>query len=395
MPPKKGGESKGEDGVLLGRPGNHVTMGVVGMPNVGKSSFFNLLSKLNVPAENFPFCTIDPNVAQVPLHDKRFDKLVEVYKPKSVVPAVLKVTDIAGLIAGASEGEGLGNAFLSHIAAVDSIFHMVRAFEDADVAHVEDSVDPIRDMDIIHGELRAKDLQQVNRLYEPAAALFKRKSTDKALKKEVECLTAAKEWLEAGNDIRTKKDWSVHMVEWLNTQLFLSAKPMIYLVNVSKRGYIKKGNKWLPQIAEYVAAKGNGERLVPFSCSFEQEYLDAETGGEDAMKAFMEESEGTDSALKMITKLGYKSLSMMHYFTAGADEVRAWSIRDNTKAPQAAGVIHTDFEKGFICVDTFSFKDLKAKKFSEKDVKAAGQVLQNGKNYVVKDGDILHFKFNN
>ena len=161
MPPKKSAESK--DDAYLGRPGNNVTIGIVGMPNVGKSSFFNLLSKLNVPAENFPFCTIDPNVAQVPLQDKRFDKLVANFKPKSVVPAVLKVTDIAGLIAGASEGEGLGNAFLSHIAAVDSIFHMVRAFEDADVAHVEDSVDPIRDMGIIHSELLKKDLNQVRR----------------------------------------------------------------------------------------------------------------------------------------------------------------------------------------------------------------------------------------
>ena len=244
MPPKKSAEPPKK--AYLGRPGNNLKMGIVGLPNVGKSTFFNTLSKLNVPAENRPFCTIDPNVASVTLPDQRFTWLCDKYRPASRVPPVITVTDIAGLVRGAAEGEGLGNAFLSHIAAVDGIFHMCRAFEDTSdltVTHVEGDVDPVRDMTIINNELRIKDLAQLNTAIEPMRRTVER--GQKTHKAEFDTLSKAKEWMEAGHGI-AGGDWDPNDVEILNRYAFLTAKPQIFLVNLSKRDYIRKKNKYGP-----------------------------------------------------------------------------------------------------------------------------------------------------
>lgn len=382
-PPKK---------VLLGRPGNNVKMGCIGMPNVGKSSLFNTLSKLNIPAENFPFCTIDPNVARIPVPDARFKKLCEMYKPKSEVGAMLTITDIAGLVRGASEGAGLGNAFLSHIKAVDGLYHVLRAFENKDVTHVEESVNPIRDMNIIHDELRLKDVEQC-KTYIAGKKNFAEK---KALKKDelffYETIVKVLAFIEGddGKDVRAG-EWDGKEIEVLNNMQFLTAKPMIYLVNVSEKSYKAKGNKWLEKIGEAVAARGNGDLIIPFSVIFEQKVVDEEvSGGLAAKQAFMKK-EGARSVLPKIIKTGYSALNMINYFTAGPDEVRAWCIKKDLLAPQAAGVIHTDFEKKFVSVDVFTYDDL-VEHGSEAAVKAAGKVMQKGKTYEVQDGDILFFK---
>jgi obg-like ATPase 1 len=240
------------------------------MPNVGKSSFFNILCGMQVPAENFPFCTIDPNLSRVIVPDERFDWLVSQFKPRSVVPADLKVTDIAGLVRGAAEGAGLGNAFLSHIKATDGIFQMVRVFDDADVIHVEDSVDPIRDMEIIGNELRLKDIEFVTAQVTKLAGIVAKQ--DKTKKKDLEITQKLLAWLEAGHDAR-HGDWSNDEIDVLNDYLLLSAKQTIYLVNMSEPDFIKKKNKWLGKIAEWIKGHG-GDQVIPFSVSFEGKLLD-------------------------------------------------------------------------------------------------------------------------
>lgn len=368
-------------------------MGIVGCPNVGKSSLFNALSKLQVPAENFPFCTIDPSVARLPVPDKRFKDLVAMYKPKSEMPAMLTATDIAGLVRGASEGAGLGNEFLSHIGAVDGIYHVCRAFEDKEITHVEESVDPIRDMAMIHEELQKKDAQQcatyigANKSSVEKKVGGKEKAFDLAVVERVHAL------LTAGKDVRSG-EWDSKDVEVLNRFQFITAKPMIYLVNISKKAYLAKGNKWLPLIDDFVKERGCGDTVLPFSVTFEQEAIDAETAGGLAAKQAYFKEQGARTMLPKIIKGGYEILSLIHYFTSGKDEVRAWTIKRGTLAPQAAGVIHSDFEKGFISADVMSYEDLMELK-SEAAVRAAGKMNMKGKVYEVLDGDIMHFKFNN
>lgn len=369
----------------LGRPGNNVACGIVGMPNIGKSSLFNLMSKLSVPAENYPFCTIDPAFAKVAVPDERFDKLVEIYKPKSIVPAVLTIHDIAGLVRGASEGRGLGNAFLSHISAVDAIFHVCRAFKDKDIEHVENSVDPVRDLDIISKELIAKDLAQVTSEYEVCSKIVSRgidKSKAKLL--EFETLGKAKTCLEAGTDIR-EYSWSNDDIDTLNHLQLLTAKPIIYLINVSKKDYIGKSNKYIGDIVKYVSERSPGAPIIPFSVTFESELLDMSEEEVNALE--------TKSAMPKVTLTGYKALSLIHYFTAGPGEVRGWTIKQGTNAPGAAGVIHTDFQKFFVMSEIFSFEDL-IKYGSEAEIKKNGKLMQRGKDYEVKDGDICYFKHN-
>lgn len=373
--------------VYLGRPGNNVSMGVVGMPNVGKSTMFNLLSNLHVPAENYPFCTIDPNVAKVPVPDKRFDFLCDFYKPKSKVPSVLTVTDIAGLVKGASEGKGLGNAFLSHIAAVDGIYHLVRAFKDDTIEHVEGEVDPVRDLTIISEELLLKDKEVLDKNIESIQKILGR-GQDKTKKAELETLMKVKEWVESKKDVR-EGEWSGKDVEVLNRVQLLSAKPVVYLVNLSKPDFIAKKNKWLKPIADWVAARSPGAPIIPFSGMFEAEYADMT---EEVRKKIFEESKAQTMLPKIIIT-GYSALDLTHFFTSGEDEVRAWTIRRNLKAPQAAGVIHTDFERGFIAAEVMAFDDFKACG-SEAAVKAAGKYKTQGKLYDVQDGDICYFKFN-
>ena len=386
MPPKKKEEEVKK--VILGRASNTLRMGLVGLPNVGKSTTFNVLSNLNVPAENFPFCTIDPNLAKTYVPDKRFDKLLEMYRPKSEVGATITITDIAGLVKGASEGAGLGNAFLSHIAAVDGIFHVVRGFENEEIIHEEGDVDPVRDMDIIHGELIAKDLQNLKTKMEDLEKVIKRTNA-KIARDEMEVLVKVEALLKELKNVRDG-EWSAKDIDFLNQHNFITAKPVVYLVNISEDEYIKKKNKHLPKIQKWIMEHGGGP-MIPFSAEFEKKVTSQ--GADPEVRRKIAEELGSPSCIPKIIKTGYQTLKLIHYFTAGEDEVKCWTIREGTKGPQAAGVIHTDFERGFICAEVMKFDDLE-RLGSEQAVKAEGLYRQQGKEYEVLDGDILYFKFN-
>jgi obg-like ATPase 1 len=385
MPPKKKEEPVKK--VILGRATNTLSMGLVGLPNVGKSSTFNLLSKMSVPAENYPFCTIDPNIAKISIPDKRFDKLCEMHAPKSRVHAQLSVTDIAGLVKGASTGAGLGSAFLSHINATDGIFHVVRGFPNEEVIHEEGEVDPLRDMEIINGELIAKDLQHVERVLADINTRIKRKK-EKKDEEELVIITKVDEMLKAGQFVKDGL-WNPKEVECLNTHLFLTSKPVVYLVNIGDVQYVKKQNAWLPKIQEYIKTHVPGP-MIPYSAEFESQVVDAGKDDKEAQAAKAKELGGV-SMIDRIIKSGYKQLNLAHFFTAGADEVRQWTIRDGSKAPQAGAVIHGDFEKYFICAEQMHFDKL-IELGSETECKNAGVYRQQGKEYVVVDGDILYFK---
>ena len=341
---------------------------------------------------SLPRSTIDPNVARIPVPDIRFKELCKMYEPKSEVPAALTVTDIAGLVRGASEGQGLGNAFLSHIKAVDGIYHVCRGFEDKEVTHVEDSVDPVRDLTTIHNELRLKDIEACKTFINAKSNMYNKKALKKEDVFEYETVVKTLKALEEGKDVRAC-DWDLKEIEVLNLQLFLTAKPMIYLVNLSEKSYLAKGSSWLPKITEFVESRGCGDLILPFSVAYEQKVFDAgQSGGQPAKKAFCDKN-GAPSMIPVIIKQGYKALGLINYFTAGKDEVRAWTIKRGTLCPKAAGVIHTDFEKGFISADCMNYDDLLELK-NEAAVKAAGKMQMKGKTYEVQDGDILHFKFN-
>lgn len=386
MPPKKKAEAAARP-VMIGRVGTNLKCGIVGLPNVGKSTFFNVLTKSQATAENFPFCTIDPNESRVPVPDVRYDFLCEFFKPASKVPAFLNVTDIAGLVKGAHEGQGLGNAFLSHIRACDAIFHVSRAFDDDEVVHVEGDVDPVRDLEIIHEELRLKDEDYLRKNIEGVGKLVGR-GGDKSKKTEYDTLKKVQGVFEQKKAVRFGT-WDAKEVEELNKHLFITAKPVIYLVNLSEKDYIRKKNKWLLKIKEWIDEHDPGSTIIPFSGALELKLQDMS----------LEEKEeyckkvGTTSSLEKIIVTGYKALQLMYFFTSGEDEVKAWTIQKNTKAPQAAGKIHTDFEKGFIMAEIMKFDDFK-EAGSEVAVKAAGKYKQKGRDYVVEDGDIIHFKFN-
>lgn len=386
MPPKKVEEP--EKKPLIGRVGTNLKVGIVGIPNVGKSTFFNVLTKSEAAAENFPFCTIDPNESRVPVPDERFDYLVEYFKPLSKVPAFLNVVDIAGLVKGAAEGQGLGNAFLSHIKACDALFHLCRAFEAEDVIHVEGEVNPVKDIEVINEELRLKDEEYFNANLEKLEKLAIR-GGDKKLKPEYDTFLKIKTVL-----VNEKKhirfgDWSALDIEFLNKHMFITTKPVIYLVNLSEKDYIRKKNKWLIKIKEFVDKNDPGAIIIPFSGVFENKIIEME---EPERNKYMEDVQAT-SALDKIIVQGYKALQLQYFFTAGHDEVKAWTIQKGFKAPQAAGRIHTDFEKGFIMAEVMKFEDFK-NEGSEAACKAAGKYRQQGRNYVVEDGDIIFFKFN-
>jgi obg-like ATPase 1 len=377
-----------EPKVLLGRPGNTLKMGIVGLPNVGKSTTFNLLSKQSVPAENFMFCTINPNLARVEVPDARFNFLNNLYKPKSSVPATLNILDIAGLVRGASQGQGMGNAFLSHIQSVDGIYHVIRAFDDEEIQHYDGEVDPVRDLETIKLELVEKDKQLCEKRLEEATAKAKRNGLDKQAALEKEILEKVKALLDEGKNVRDRTDWTYKEIDFLNSILFFTAKPGVYLVNLSEEDYFRKKNKYLAKILKWINENGGG-KLIPYSAAFELKLFEASP--EEREKLLKDNN--TESALPKIILNGYHSLDLIHFFTAGTDEVKCWTIRRTTKAPQAAGVIHTDFERGFISADVTKYDDLE-KLGSEQEVKKEGKVRCEGKNYEVLDGDIIFFKFN-
>ncbi|KAF9267683.1 hypothetical protein L218DRAFT_854459 [Marasmius fiardii PR-910] len=390
MPPKK--PSGPEKKILLGRPGNNLKIGIVGLPNVGKSSFFNALSKTSLGvAANYPYATINPEEARIPVPDERFEWLCETYKPASRIPAHLTCIDIAGLTAGASTGAGLGNAFLSHVRAVDGIFQVVRAFDDAEVIHVEGDVNPLRDMEIIQTELRLKDIEWVEKhidnLKKTGRNLGSTSLADRAKKEEIATVEKIYKVLtEDKKDVR-KHDWNNKEIEVVNGLQLLTAKPVTYLVNLSEKDYIRKKNKWLTKIKAWIDENNPGDPLIPFSVALEERLapMEQEEKEEEQKKV------GAQSALPKITHAGYASLDLIRYFTCGADEVRAWTIRKGTKAPQAAGVIHSDFENKFVCGEIMAYSDLK-EHGSEAAVKAAGKLRQQGKPYEMVDGDIAYWK---
>jgi len=314
--------------------------------------------------------------------------LVDHFKPKSEVPAQLQITDIAGLIRGAHKGEGLGNAFLSHIRAVDGIFQVVRIFEDSEVTHVMDTIDPVRDLEIIQEELMLKDIASVTAEVEKLEKVIGR---EKHRKPELEVYKKVEELLKQHNKPVRFGDWKIGEVEYVNNLQMLTAKPVVYLVNMSEEDYIKKKNKWLVKIKQWVDenTKEAPEVIIPICVSLESKLVDM---GPEKAAQYLKDA-GTTSIISKVIKTGYNSINLVHFFTSGTDEVRCWTVRRYTKAPAAAGTIHTDMQNGFICAEVMRFVDYK-ELGSEAECRSKGKHQQKGKEYIVEDGDILFFKFN-
>mmetsp|Transcript_31801 Transcript_31801/g.69535 ORF Transcript_31801/g.69535 Transcript_31801/m.69535 type:complete len:404 (+) Transcript_31801:70-1281(+) len=396
MPPKKKTGEEKPGAWMLGRFSKNLKVGLVGMPNVGKSTLYNSLSKSHhAEAANFPFCTIDPNETRAFMPDERFDWLVAQHKPKSEVQPYLTIVDIAGLVRGASKGEGLGNAFLSHIKAVDGIIHVMRAFEDDDVVHAEDTVDPVRDITTICSELRIKDIDYLTGYVEQhmkkkAAEATKTPQSKKKWEEDLASFEKILEYLRDGKDVRLGMDiWTNQDVDVLNDLMLLTAKPVLFAVNMNMTDFKRKKNKFLKPIFDWVQEHAPGSAIIPYCGCFENDLVDLDAA---ATKAKLDAEEVT-SALPKIIKTAFNMVNLSLFYTAGPDEVRAWIIRKGYKAPQAAGVIHTDFEHGFICAEVMAFDELK-EKGSEGAMKAAGRYRQEGKGYEVQDGDVIFFKFN-
>lgn len=358
--------------------------GIVGLPNVGKSTLFNALSSAGAEAANFPFCTIDPNIGIVPVPDQRLTKLADLVEPKQITPASIEFVDIAGLVKGASEGKGKGNAFLSHIREVDLIVHVVRCFDDNDVIHVEGSIDPERDIRIIEDELILKDLESVEKRVDTLKK--QSKGGDKKYTSQLETVKELADHLGSGNTARTFEADEDDKEAYRDLSL-LSGKSVLYACNVSESD-VKTGNEYVKTV-EKIAEEFDDE-VVTFCAKIEAEIAELE---EEERVMFLEEMGLEHAGLDRLIQAAYKNLGLITYFTAGPKEVRAWTIRKGTKAPQAAGVIHTDFERGFIRAETISYEDYMSLG-SEKAAKEAGKMRQEGKDYVVKDGDVLLFRFN-
>ena len=361
--------------------------GIVGLPNVGKSTLFNCVSSGKAQSANFPFCTIEPNIGSTIVPDKRLDVLNELCHPKSLVPATVEIVDIAGLVKGASKGEGLGNQFLANIRETDAILHVLRCFDDPNIVHVEGSVDPVRDKEVIDLELQIKDLETVESRLAKVSKQAKA-GGDKTAAKMMELLLRYKDALESGKSCRSVKLENPEDIALSKELLLLTDKPILYVCNVDEAS-AKEGNKYVDAVRE--AVKDEDAEILVISAKIESDIAELETYEERQM--FLEELGLEESGVVRLIQSAYALLNLQTFFTAGADEVRAWTIHKGDKAPKAAGVIHTDFEKGFIRAEVIKYDDFITLK-SEAACRAAGKLGVEGKDYVVQDGDIMHFLFN-
>lgn len=359
--------------------------GIVGLPNVGKSTLFNCLSNAKAQSANFPFCTIEPNVGTISVPDPRLERLEEIVHPERVVPTTMEIVDIAGLVKGASKGEGLGNQFLANIRETDAIIHVLRCFDDGNIIHVDGSVNPIRDKEVIDIELQLKDLETIEKRIASLARVLK--SGDKEVLKENEIAQRIKLELEKGISVRAldfdEKEWEiVHKFQ------LITSKPVLYLCNVDESS-VKNGNNYVDMVKENV--KNEGAEVLVIGAKIEADITELETYEERQM--FLEELGLEEPGVNRLIRSAYNLLKLQTYFTAGVKEVRAWTITKGMTAPQAAGVIHSDFEKGFIRAEVMKYDDFVTLK-SEAAVKEAGKFRVEGKEYIVEDGDLMHFRFN-